>query len=144
MGTLPYPDEMTGSRGWRAPLRALAAFGVAFALTGAECPHCEAAATGTAVAAAVHDRPACHEAPSPAPTPLPLEGSHLECGCAACGVGGDPLPATAPALGSPALRASALPALAVPSRPRRVRTTSTDWIPPPYPGFFEHTVVLQS
>ena len=109
-------------------------------LLGADCPHhggvWESAATAAEPAAAsCHGHPA-ESTPSGVEPPLALD-----CECPSCGfehsvvsVGpGLPPPPTSVVAVLPA----AQPLRSAP-RPRGV------WAPPPYPGFSEHTIVLQS
>ncbi len=106
-------------------------------LLGLDCPHCDSAAPLDTAQAP----PPCHETeagPTAAAPPVaPQPG--IECGCSSCEL---QLAVSSAPVGEQALLAT--PIARVVARPlaARVATRMTaGWIPPPYPGFSEQTVV---
>lgn len=125
-----------GSRAW------IALIGAALLLS-AVCPHHAAtldiaAALDVAAAAPEHAPQPCHGHGSE-PAQSEEGGPALDCGCPNCGVESvvaQVAPDVAPA---PTLAIAAIPD---PTPTCTVPDTRGDWMPPPYPGFAENTVVL--
>lgn len=81
----------------------------------------------------------CHGAPAdaaPSEADAPLA---IDCECPSCGFEGSVVSIALGALPSAPIALAALPDV----RPSRSEPRPTGvWAPPPYPGFFEHTIVL--
>ena len=110
-------------------------------LLSAVCPH-HAATLDVAASAPEHAVPACHgHDAEPAQSEDGAPASALDCGCPNCGVDSSLAHVASLAIPAPAM---ALVAVPEPTPTSTIPDARGDWMPPPYPGFSDNTVVLRT